>query len=133
MVTRDGVSNAVDVTDLVPGDVVTLRSATSCLQTFGSSSTVGLACDESVLTGESLPVDKTIAALAGAPALADLHNCALMGTIVNAGSARGVVVATGVDTEFGKIAVASRPVSSTPASRWDCASSRCCSSLSRAR
>jgi Mg2+-importing ATPase len=64
----------------------------------------GLECDESVLTGEALPVEKSIAAVAAGTPLADLIGCALMGTVVQAGSAVGVVVATGARTEFGRIA-----------------------------
>jgi len=57
-----------------------------------------LECDEAVLTGESIPVEKTAAATDGD------RSCALMGTIVREGSARGVVVRTGTNTGFGRIA-----------------------------
>lgn len=66
--------------------------------------TAGLECGESVLTGESLPVAKDTAAVPAGTALADLADCALMGTVVHSGSGRGVVVATGAEAEFGKIA-----------------------------
>ncbi len=80
-------------------------SATSCPPTSGCSTCTGLECDESVLTGESLPAEKDTVGrcLPGTP-LAELSGCALMGTVVHAGSGRGVVVATGARTEFGKIA-----------------------------
>ena len=55
----------------------------------------GLGCDESVLTGESLPVDKSTGVVAAGSTLAELSGCALMGTVVSAGSGCGVVVATG--------------------------------------
>jgi Mg2+-importing ATPase len=64
----------------------------------------GLECDESVLTGQSLPVGKSTAAVAEGAALADLAGSALMGTVVHAGCGRTVVVSTGTRTEFGKIA-----------------------------
>ena len=64
----------------------------------------GLACDESVLTGEPAPVDKDTAVVPAGTPLAELGGCALMGTVVHAGSARGVVVATGARTQFGAIA-----------------------------
>jgi Mg2+-importing ATPase len=64
-----------------------------------------LECDESVLTGESLPAEKTTAAVPPGAALGDLASVALMGTIVHAGSGTGVVVATGAHAEFGRIAV----------------------------
>jgi P-type Mg2+ transporter len=65
----------------------------------------GLECDESVLTGESLPAEKSAGPVAAGTALAELSCCALMGTVVRAGSGTGVVVATGGDAEFGRIAV----------------------------
>jgi P-type Mg2+ transporter len=57
-----------------------------------------------VLTGESLTVEKTTAAVPRGTPLAELAGCALTGTIVHAGSGRGVVVATGTRTGFGAIA-----------------------------
>jgi hypothetical protein len=69
------------------------------LQTFG------LQCDESVLTGESLPADKRTDAPPANSALGDLTSCAFMGTVVRAGTGQGVVVATGPRAEFGRIAV----------------------------
>ena len=65
----------------------------------------GLECDESVLTGESLPAEKSAAPVAAGTPLAELSCCALMGTVVRAGSGTGVVVATDGDAEFGRIAV----------------------------
>jgi magnesium-transporting ATPase (P-type) len=65
----------------------------------------GLDCDESVLTGESLPAEKSAGPVAAGTPLAELSCCALMGTVVQAGSGTGVVVATGGDAEFGRIAV----------------------------
>ena len=66
--------------------------------------TAGLECGESVLTGESLSVDKDTATVAEGTGLGDLTGAALMGTVVQAGTGRGVVVSTGPRTEFGKIA-----------------------------
>ncbi|HZD96782.1 MAG TPA: HAD-IC family P-type ATPase, partial [Micromonosporaceae bacterium] len=70
------------------------------------------ACDESVLTGESMPIEKTLTtrfdAVVSPPGLTDLDNCALMGTVVHAGNGAGVVVATGGHAEFGKIAAGLR-------------------------
>ncbi|RPE43154.1 Mg2+-importing ATPase [Streptomyces sp. Ag109_O5-1] len=101
---RDGRASLVDVTALVPGDVVELRLGDIVPADLRLLRVTGLACDESVLTGESLPVDKNLAAVAAGTPLAELSGCALMGTVVRTGSARGVVVATGAHTEFGKIA-----------------------------
>lgn len=103
-VVRDGRAAAVDVTDLVPGDIVDLHLGDIVPADVRLLEVTGLACDESVLTGESLPVDKNTATVAPGTALAELTGCALMGTVVNAGSGRAVVVTTGGRTEFGKIA-----------------------------
>ncbi|MEO9137617.1 MAG: cation-transporting P-type ATPase, partial [Jatrophihabitans sp.] len=104
VVTRDGAAVSVDVTDLVPGDLVELRLGDIVPADLRLLSSSGLGCDESVLTGESLPVDKSTDSSPAGTALAELTGCALMGTVVNAGSGRGVVVSTGARTEFGKIA-----------------------------
>ena len=104
VVIRDGHSVMVDVTALVPGDVVDLRLGDIVPADIRLLAVTGLGCDESVLTGESLPVDKSTDAVPAATPLAELSGCALMGTVVNAGSGRGVVVTTGAHTEFGKIA-----------------------------
>lgn len=64
----------------------------------------GLSCDESIVTGEFLPVAKSVETVAAAIGLGDLRCCLLMGTVVQSGSATAVVVATGRDTEFGTIA-----------------------------
>ena len=101
---RDGRPTDVDVTELVPGDLVELRLGDIVPADIRLLDASGLECDESVLTGESLPVDKDTAAVAGGSPLAELTGCALMGTVVHAGSGRGVVVSTGARTEFGKIA-----------------------------
>ncbi len=104
VVFRDRQPVAVDVTELVPGDVVELRLGDIVPADIRLLSVDGLECDESILTGESLPVAKNTAAVPPGAALADLNGCALMGTIVHAGRARGVLVATGSDTAFGRIA-----------------------------
>ena len=71
---------------------------------FGSCAVDDLECDESVLTGESLPADKAVAPVRVGADLAELSSCAFMGTVVRSGGGEGVVVATGLRTEFGKIA-----------------------------
>ena len=86
----------------------------------------GLECDESVLTGESLPAEKSAGPVAAGTALAELSCCALMGTVVRAGSGTGVVVATGGAAEFGRIAQGLGNISRRRSSRSGCASSRCC-------
>ena len=101
---RDGRPVSLDVTDLVPGDIVRLALGDIVPADIRLISVAGLGCDESALTGESLPVDKQCDPVPSGTALAELTCCALMGTVVNSGSGRGVVVTTGVRAEFGKIA-----------------------------
>lgn len=108
VVWRDGRPTSVDVVDLVPGDVVELHVGDIVPADLRLLQVNGLACDESVLTGESLPVEKTDETVPSATALADLAGCALMGTVVHAGSATAIVVSTGARTEFGKIAAGLR-------------------------
>jgi Mg2+-importing ATPase len=103
-VIRGGRAVEIDVTALVPGDVFELRLGDIVPADVRLLTAVGLTCDESVLTGESMPVDKTTSTVPAGTALAELSGCALMGTVVNAGSARALVVSTGPRTEFGKIA-----------------------------
>ncbi len=105
LVLRDGHPRTVDVTELVPGDVVDLQLGQVVPADLRLLTTAGLECDESVLTGESLPAEKSIEPVAARTPLAELRCCALMGTVVGAGSGTGVVVATGGDAEFGRIAV----------------------------
>ncbi len=101
MVIRDGIPQPIDVVDLVPGDVVGLKVGDVVPADLRLLETTELECDEAVLTGESLPVEKD--AIAGEPN--SEATSALMGTVVHGGFARGVVVRTGTRTEFGRIAV----------------------------
>jgi Mg2+-importing ATPase len=103
-VTRDGQLTEVDVIDVVPGDRVELRLGDIVAADLRLISVSGLECDESALTGESAPVAKGTAPVAVGAALAELECCALMGTVVHAGTGSGVVVATGARAEFGRIA-----------------------------
>jgi Mg2+-importing ATPase len=104
LVVRDGHPVLVDVTALVPGDLVRLRLGDIVPADLRLLEVTGLECDESILTGESLPVEKTTAAVPAGTPLAELSGAALMGTVVHAGSGLGVVVSTAATTEFGKIA-----------------------------
>ena len=105
VVLRDRVPVEVDVTSLVPGDVVRLALGEVVPADLRLLETTGLQCDESVLTGESMPADKSVSPVPAGSSLGDLDCCALMGTVVRAGAGVGVVVATGADAEFGRIAV----------------------------
>ncbi|GAA2753920.1 magnesium-translocating P-type ATPase [Amnibacterium kyonggiense] len=103
VVWRDGAPVALDVTALVPGDVVDLRVGDLVPADLRLLATTTLECDEALLTGESASAGKTAAASPEASGL-DLPCCALMGTIVHTGGGRGVVTAIGRGTAFGAIA-----------------------------
>jgi P-type Mg2+ transporter len=101
---RDGRPVAVDVTLLVPGDVVRLSVGDVVPADLRLLETEGLECDESVLTGESLPVEKRVDPVASPESPLALPSCAFMGTVVRNGAGAGVVAETGAGTEFGRIA-----------------------------
>ncbi|MFD2420970.1 magnesium-translocating P-type ATPase [Amycolatopsis pigmentata] len=105
VVVRSGRAAPVDVVELVPGDVVELQLGEVVPADVRLTSVIALECDESVLTGESVPAEKSLALAPPDSALGDLGDCALMGTVVSSGAGRGVVVATGGATEFGRIAL----------------------------
>src|SRR5581483_3103681 len=104
VVRRDGVSSSVDVRDLVPGDVVQISLGQVVPADLGITAAEELECDESVLTGESLPAEKEPTAVTTGAELADMSSCAFMGTVVRTGNGQGIVVETGARTEFGRIA-----------------------------
>ncbi len=102
---RDGEPVAVDVTELVPGDVVRLAVGDVVPADVRLLNADGLECDEAVLTGESLPAEKRSDPITAHESSLDLASCAFMGTVVREGSGLGVVVCTGGRTEFGAIAL----------------------------
>jgi Mg2+-importing ATPase len=102
-VRRDGRASRISVTSLVPGDVVSLRIGDLVPADLRLLKVDELECDEGVLTGESMPVTKSVVPVADRQSQ-DQPGCAYMGTIVHQGSALGVVVRTGVSTAFGQIA-----------------------------
>jgi P-type Mg2+ transporter len=102
---RDGSATAIDVTDIVPGDVIRLAVGDVVAADLRLIEAEGLECDESVLTGESLPAEKGTSPVTAPESSLDLSSCAFMGTVVREGSGLGVVVSTGARTEFGAIAL----------------------------
>jgi magnesium-transporting ATPase (P-type) len=102
-VLRDGQRLGVDAAELVPGDVVLLEAGDRVPADLRLITAQGLRVEEAMLTGESVPVDKTPEAMPEATSLAERHGMAYSGTLVGAGTGRGVVVATGAATELGRI------------------------------
>ncbi|MFZ5524154.1 MAG: calcium-translocating P-type ATPase, PMCA-type [Pseudomonadota bacterium] len=104
-VLRDGHAEIVNASELVPGDVVLLEAGNVVPADLRIIEAVRLKIDESALTGESVAVEKQTQPLdiAAAP-LGDKICLAYKGTIVTYGRARGLVTATGMNSELGKIA-----------------------------
>ena len=105
-VRRDGQAVEVPSAELVPGDIVLLRVGDIAPADLRLVRTEGLSVDRSVLTGESLPESGRVEPDPLEAALADRHAIVYAGTSVVAGRAEGVVVATGLATEFGRISQA---------------------------
>lgn len=94
---------SVDAVDLVPGDVVLLEAGDKVPADLRLFAVKGLQVQEAILTGESMAVEKTTDPTAADAALGDRTSIAFSGTLIVAGTGRGVVVATGTATEIGQI------------------------------
>jgi calcium-translocating P-type ATPase len=103
-VVRDGRAAQVESRDLVLGDVVLLGTGDRVPADLRLADVNALSVDESLLTGESLPVQKQVDAVAPDVQLADRTNLVFSGTVVARGRGRGYVIATGGRTELGRIA-----------------------------
>jgi len=102
-VLRDGQRISVPADQLVPGDAVILQSGDKVPADLRLFKVKNLRIDEASLTGESVPIDKSIAPVQGAVTIGDRTCMAYSGTMVTYGQATGVVVATGDRTELGRI------------------------------
>jgi len=103
-VIRAGVPVSIDTRFIVPGDIIVLEIGDKVPADLYLLKVESLQIDESVLTGESVPVSKETEVLPQDIPLAEQKNMAFMGTTVTNGYGQGVVVATGMQTEFGQIA-----------------------------
>ena len=102
---RDGELKKVHSSEIVVGDVISLEAGDILPADVRFLDTVNAKCDESSLTGESVPVSKDSEFLGNqSTPLADRKNCGYKGSVLTIGRATAVVVATGKDTELGKIA-----------------------------
>ncbi len=102
-VLRDGRRVSIDGAELVPGDVVLLEAGDKVPADLRLLEARGLAAQEAVLTGKSVPVEKTVKHVAPEAPLGDRRSMLWSGTLVTQGTARGLVVATGQATEIGRI------------------------------
>jgi Ca2+-transporting ATPase len=105
VVWRGGAEEVVPARDVVPGDILMLRVGDKVAADGRLIETANLQADEAALTGESMPVRKQIRALLDAELpVAERTNLVYAGTSITYGRGRALVVATGMQTEFGKIA-----------------------------
>ncbi len=103
-VRRQGRDRSVPADQLVPGDVVRLEAGDQVPADLRVIESEELTCDESALTGESVPVAKSVDPVPEQAGLADQSGMVFKGTAVTRGAGIGVVVATGMETEIGRIA-----------------------------
>ena len=100
---RGGETRLIPAEELVPGDVVLLESGDRIPADLRLVDVKNLRTEEAALTGESVPIDKTTGAVAEKATVGDREGMAFSGTLVSSGRGKGVVVATGSDTELGRI------------------------------
>ena len=117
VVRRDQTDQEIDAVELVPGDLVVLDAGRQVPADLRLLWTESLRAEESALTGEAVPVHKDagFSAAAGLP-VGDRKNMAYMSSNVTAGRGIGMVTATGMDTEIGRIArlIREAPMEATP-------------------
>jgi Ca2+-transporting ATPase len=101
---RNGEEHEIAASELVPGDVLVLNTGDRVTADARLVECVDLMTNEAALTGESFPVSKQLEALDIGTLLADRTNIVFTGTSVVGGRGKAVVIATGVDTELGRVA-----------------------------
>ena len=104
VVCRDGMEMELSTTQLVPGDIVKIEEGLNVPADLRVSESWQCKVDESALTGESMPTKVVSDILPPETLLADRKNMLYMGTTISTGRAVGIVIATGMYTELGKIA-----------------------------
>jgi len=115
-VIRGGVRQSIAAAEVVPGDVLLIEEGDTVPADARLIQSTALQTAEAVLTGESLPVAKDIEPIAAEAGLGDRHNMIFSGTAATYGRGRAVVVATGMQTQMGRIAgmLKEAPVQTTP-------------------
>ncbi|AVN64414.1 MULTISPECIES: cation-translocating P-type ATPase [Mesoplasma] len=106
VVLRDHNQKEIDASDLVVGDIVILEAGKYVPAELRIVQSADFMIDEAILTGESVPVEKTHKAIKETTILAEKTNIAFMSTFTTAGRAVGIVIGTGLSTEIGKISEA---------------------------
>jgi Ca2+-transporting ATPase len=115
-VRRDGHTRIIAADEMVPGDIVLVEAGDAVSADLRLIEASSLGADESTLTGESVAVDKSIEPVPRDARLGDRRSMLFKGTVVTRGSGSGVVVATGLRTELGRISelVEAATVGSSP-------------------
>ncbi|WP_018692631.1 cation-transporting P-type ATPase [Algicola sagamiensis] len=115
-VLRHGKKCSIPAEQLVPGDIVLLQAGDKVTADMRLYSVRDLQIDESALTGESVPVEKTMTEVAKEALIGDQQNMAFSSTLVVYGTGVGIVTSTGDETEIGKISnlIATTPSLDTP-------------------
>lgn len=103
-VLRNGCVQQIPATQVVPGDILVLEAGDIVSADARIIEVANFEVDESMLTGESVPVKKSVEKIEREVSISDQHNMVFMGTIATYGKAKAVVTSTGASTEFGKIA-----------------------------
>ncbi|KAK3991006.1 hypothetical protein QBC44DRAFT_237854 [Cladorrhinum sp. PSN332] len=111
-VLRDGKTIVIPNAEVVPGDIVSVKMGDTVPADLRLFEVMNLNCDESSLTGETLPMEKSIDHSEynqdeSEVSIGDRHNIAYATTVVQKGRGRGIVISTGMATEVGKIAASS--------------------------
>jgi len=110
-VIREGKTTEIKVDDLVPGDLVSLTEGDGIPADIRLIDSTEFSTNEFILTGESLPSDKDASFTTDKNLpVNELKNCVYMGTTVARGDATGIVYATGIQTEIGKISITSEKI-----------------------
>ena len=103
-VIRDGARQSIPATELVPGDIILIGEGDTVPADARLIQSIALQTAEAALTGESLPVAKDIVPIHDEKSVGDRHNMVFSTTAATYGRGRGVVTATGMQTEVGRIA-----------------------------
>ncbi len=113
-VIRDGKEVEIPAREIVPGDIILLRTGDKVPADSRLIEAVNLKTEEAPLTGESVPIGKVTALIPGEAGVGDRTNMVFMGTTAVWGRGRAIVTGTGMQTEFGKIATLIQEVEEEP-------------------
>ncbi|MGE5768278.1 MAG: cation-translocating P-type ATPase, partial [Bacteroidota bacterium] len=103
-IVRDGARQSIPATELVPGDIILVEEGDTIPADARLIQSTSLHTAEAALTGESLPVAKSVAPIVEEKSLGDRHNMIFSGTVATYGRGRAVVTATAMQTQMGRIA-----------------------------